>query len=297
MLKMKMDNFPPFKSSPDDSDCIYHYTKIQGATGILSEKKLWMINIRHLNDWMEGRYFYEPLLNMIGEESEHISKLKEIYEKCLKNSYIASFSEIPDLLSQYKYYGNICIAFDILGLDDSRRELNDNPTSGFEPSLRVDYRSTEEYTNAVSEFANDDELIEGVLNKDIYSLLKFFCFIGQLKHPGFSEECERRLFHFWYDPKEVKYRFACGRCVPYIEFNLLPTTITKIIVGPDRMQKEIAIDLRDFIESKEEFRHVDVCCSEIPFIPHQGQKMPNNCIQQMARTLAALKRHVHWRHC
>jgi len=170
-----MDNFPPFKSSPDDSDCIYHYTKIQGATGILSEKKLWMINIRHLNDWMEGRYFYEPL---------------------------------------FKYYGNICIAFDILGLDDSRRELNDNPTSGFEPSLRVDYRSTEEYTNAVSEFANDDELIEGVLNKDIYSLLKFFCFIGQLKHPGFSEECERRLFHFWYDPKEVKYRFACGRCEP-----------------------------------------------------------------------------------
>jgi len=267
MLKMKMDNFPLFKTSPDDSNCIYHYTKFQGATGILSEKKLWMTNIRHLNDWMEGRYFYEPLLTMIGEESEHISKLNEIYEKCLKNSYIASFSKIPDLLSQYKYYGNICIAFDILGLDDSRRELNNNPSSGFETSLQVDYCSTEKYTKAVSEFANDHGLIEGVLNEDIYSLLKFFYFIGQLKHPGFTEECERRLSHFWYDPKEVKYRFAGGQRVPYIEFNLLPTTITKVIVGPDRMQKEIAIDLRDFIENKEEFRHVDVCCSEIPFIP------------------------------
>jgi hypothetical protein len=264
---MKMDKFPIFTPSPEDSNCIYHYTKFQGATGILSEKKLWMTNIRYLNDWMEGRYFYEPLLNMIGEESGHIGKLNKIYEKCLKNTYIASFSRIPDLLSQYKYYGNICIAFDLLGLDDSRRELNNNPTSGFETSLKVDYCSTENYTKSISEFANDQKLIEDVVNEDIYSLLKFFCFIGQLKHPGFSEECETRLSHFRYNPKEVKYRFTGGRRVPYIEFNLLPTTLTKIIVGPNRMQKEIAIDLQDFIESKEEYQHVDICCSEIPFIP------------------------------
>lgn len=273
MLKMKIDKIPIFKSSPEDSNCIYHYTKFQGAAGILSENKIWMTNIRHLNDWMEGRYFYEPLLTMIEEESGHTGRLKGIYEKCLKNTYIASFSKIPDMLSQYKYYGNICIAFDILGLDDSRRELNNNPTSGFETSMQVEYCSIEKYTKVVSEFANDHGLIEGVIKEDIYSLLKFFCFIGQLKHPGFLEECERRLSHFWYDPKKVKYRFAGGRRVPYIEFNLLPTTITKVIVGPDRMQKEIAIDIKELIEGKEELQQFEVYCSDIPFIP---QSMPSN---------------------
>jgi hypothetical protein len=270
---MKKHIFPIFTPSTDDSTCIYHYTNLEGATGILSEKKLWMTNIRYLNDWMEGRYFYEPLLTMIGEEYDHFGKLNEIHEKCLMNTYIASFSRIPDMLSQYKYYGNICIAFDMLEIDDSRRKLNNNPTSGFETSLKVDYCSSEKYSKAVTEFANDHELIEGVVNKDINSLLKFFCFIGQLKHPGFSEEHEKRISHFWYDPKEVKYRFVGGRRIPYIEFNLLPTAIAKIIVGPDRMQNEIATDLHDFIESKDEFQHIEVCCSDIPFIPNS---MPLN---------------------
>ena len=154
-----------------------------------------------------------------------------------------------------------------LQLDDSRRELNNNPTSGFEVDTKVDYYSSENYTKAISEFASDQKLIDNVVNKDTYSLLRFFCFIGLIKHPGFSEENETRLSHFWYMPQDVKYRFAGGRLVPYIEFNFLPSTITKIIVGPDKMQKEIAIDLQNVLENNEEFEHVDIFCSEIPFIP------------------------------
>jgi hypothetical protein len=267
MLNNKMNKFTIFKASSKDSDNIYHYTKFESAVGILSEKKLWMTNIRYLNDWMEGRYFYEPLLKMITDESGKIGKLDKIYRKCLKNMYVVSFSRTPDLLSQYKYHGNICIGFDILGLNDSKNKLNNNPTSGFETPSKVNYCASEEYKKVISEFAKDERLIKGVINEDIDFLIKFFCFIGLLKHPGFSEENEYRLCHFWYDPDEVKYRFSGGRRAPYIEFGLLPTTITKIIVGPDSLQNGIAIDLKNFIENKEEFHHIDICCSEIPFIP------------------------------
>lgn len=264
---MKKHKFPIFTPSSDDSGYIYHYTNLEGATGILSEKKLWMTNIRYLNDWMEGRYFYEPLLEMIGEDSEHIGKLNQIYETCLKNTYIASFSRTPDLLSQYKYYGNICMAFDLLGIDDSRRELNNNPTSGFESPTKVDYYSSEKYAKAITDLASDKNLINGVVKEDIHSLLRFFCFIGLIKHPGFSEENETRFFHFWYRHKEIKYRFSGGRRVPYIEFKLFPSVIKRIIVGPSRMQKEIAIDIKESLESSEDLQHIDICCSEIPFIP------------------------------
>lgn len=264
---MKKHIFPIFTPSTDDSTCIYHYTNLEGATGILSEKKLWMTNIRYLNDRMEGRYFYEPLLEMIGEDSEHIDKLNQLYETCLKNTYIASFSRTPDLLSQYKYYGNICMAFDQLGIDDCRRELNNNPTSGFESPSKVDYSSSEKYAKVITDLAADKNLIKGVVNEDIYSLLRFFCFIGLIKHPGFFEENETRFFHFWYRHKDVRYRFSDGRRVPYLEFKLFPSVIKRIIVGPSRIQKEIAIDIKESLESNEDLHHIDICCSEIPFIP------------------------------
>ena len=264
---MRIDKIKIFKPSINDSDCIYHYSKLDGVIGILSSKKIWMTNIRYLNDWMEGRYFYEQVFKMIEKEIGQIRKLDKIYEQCLRNTFVASFSETPDLLSQYKYYGNICIGFDVLGLHDSRGKLNNNPTSGFEVPRKVDYISIEKYSKVISEFSNDKKLIDGVINEDLTSLLTFFCFIGALKHPGFFEEKEYRLCHFWYEPADLKYRFSNGRHVPYIEFNLLPSTITQIIVGPDRIQNEIANDLQNFIKSEEELRHIDIRCSGIPFIP------------------------------
>lgn len=257
---------PIFKHSKDDDTCIYHYTNVQGAIGILSEEKIRLTNIGYLNDWMEGRYFYDKLLELLEYKTEVHEKLKDLCIQCFENTYVASFSKVPELLSQYKYYGNICIAFDILDIHESKRKLNNCPTSGFEVNSDVKY-NPDEYLEVIKKFAADSELIEKVLSKDLHGLLTFFCFFGTIKHSGFSEEKESRICHFWYLPQEVKYRFNDERRIPYIEFNILPCTIKKIIIGPHSQQHRIYYNFLDFIELNQEFNHVEVCCSDIPFIP------------------------------
>jgi hypothetical protein len=261
---MKEYIFPVFKPAPDDSTYIYHYTKVNGAIGILSEKKVRMTNIGYLNDWMEGRYFYDPLLEMIS--SKH-PKLHTIYEKIFKNTYVASFSRKPDLLSQYKYYGNICIAFDILGIHESINKLNNYEKSGFEVNTNIDYKSSEEFEEILSKFAENNDLIQKVINEDSQSILEFFCFFGLIKHPGFFEENESRICHIWREPKEIKYPVNNNSHIPYIEFSFLPKSIKKIIIGPQRLQKEIAFDLDNLKNKYKELEHIDLYCSEIPFIP------------------------------
>jgi hypothetical protein len=257
---------PIFKHSQEDIECIYHYTNVQGAIGILSEKKIRMTNISCLNDWMEGKYFYDHLLELFAKKTDVYEKLVILYKKCFSNTYIASFSKKPEILSQYKYYGNICIAFYILEIHESKNKLNDFATSGFEVNSDIKY-NPDEYIDTINKFANDNDLIEKVINEDMYSLLKFFCFFGTIKHSGFSEEKESRICHFWYDPKEVKYRFKDERRIPYIEFNFLPSTINKIVIGPHSHQDKIYSNFIEFIEPNKEYSHVKVCCSDIPFIP------------------------------
>lgn len=261
---MKKYIFPVFKPAPDDSTCIYHYTNIRGAIGILSEKKVRMTNIGYLNDWMEGRYFYVPLLEMI---SNIHPKLHKIYEKIFKNTYIASFSRKPDLLSQYKYYGNTCIAFEILGIHESISKLNNYEKSGFEVNTDINYKSNEEFEEILCKFAENNDLIQKVMDEDVKSILEFFCFFGVIKHHGFFEENESRICHIWHEPKEVKYRLNKNRRIPYIELQLLPKAIKKIIIGPQHIQKEIAFDLENLKNQDEELEHIDICCSGIPFIP------------------------------
>lgn len=268
MDKMKnlTREIPIFKHSPNDDECIYHYTKVPGAIGILSGKKIWLTNITCLNDWMEGRYFYNQLLDSLKDRKDVYKNLLELYEKCFENTYIASFSKKPELLSQYKYYGNICLAFNILDIHESRSKLNNYATSGFEVNTDVRY-NPEELTETISMFAKNNELLDKVISKDMYSLLKFFCFFGVIKHRGFSEEQESRICHIWYDPKEIKYRYNDEQIIPYIEFKILPNTIRKIIIGPHSHQDKIYCNFLDFVMQNKEFEHVEVTCSDIPFIP------------------------------
>ena len=106
---------------------LYHYTSLEGFKGIVETKKIWAANNDYLNDISEIKYASELLQGCLGEydnktlpeevvtsvmQQDHYKKFGD-----LMFSYICSFSEDPDLLSQWRAYGangkGVCLGFSL----------------------------------------------------------------------------------------------------------------------------------------------------------------------------------------
>jgi len=114
---------------------LFHYTSLQGACGILQSNNLWATDFRFLYDTNELVYGARILVEELqrfgdkhgGDVSNFLQKLALFYRehgdsyRQFFETYIISFSQNPDILSQWlAYAGNAsghCIEFDI---SDSR---------------------------------------------------------------------------------------------------------------------------------------------------------------------------------
>lgn len=94
---------------------LYHYTTASGMLGILRSGQLWATNISYLNDYSEVQYGYEVLreaaaeLKPAGELSS--SFFAELFTAPTDVSdpsevYVSCFCEEPDILSQWRAYGD-----------------------------------------------------------------------------------------------------------------------------------------------------------------------------------------------
>ena len=106
-------------------DTLYHYTDLNGLTGILENKGFWLSEAKYLNDKEElyngCNLAIELIQNLINKK--RYSSFKNILSKTIsllnenefKNYYIASFSSKADDLEQWKAYSKngsgICIGF------------------------------------------------------------------------------------------------------------------------------------------------------------------------------------------
>lgn len=114
----------PFLMSRPPPEILYHYTSIEGLLGIIEKKEIWATHIMYMNDAQEFKLFIdlvkrdlEPLLKT------DISTLKDLENQLdlvsiigtQFNICVASFSEVPDALDQYRGYGghgpSFCIGF------------------------------------------------------------------------------------------------------------------------------------------------------------------------------------------
>jgi hypothetical protein len=102
-------------------ETIYHYTSPEGFPGIVDSGELWLTNAAFVNDTMECRAFWDHAKSLLGDKRLANKHVKETLKSrmgdpgsCAANDnyYVASFSKEVNLLSQYRAYGSVCIAFD-----------------------------------------------------------------------------------------------------------------------------------------------------------------------------------------
>lgn len=267
---------------------LYHYTSQVGLLGILSSKSIWCTNSLFLNDPTEFKYTMQHAKRMASQlyeddynESFGWKLRHELESIAADNLYVSSFSERPDLLSQWRGYcpgGNgYCLGFDrelledycvangmrlercLYSLDEQlgavaeviAAALREFPTM---PICREEFNDLES-KDKVDFMARYRADLEGASAKQAKGIIFTACemlieLAPRFKHEGFHEEAEWRIITN--DPvRQILYRTGPSYVVPYISLDLLEYNkhaLCEVIVGPnpnqDRAQKAAEIVLR-----------------------------------------------------
>jgi len=248
---------------------LYHYTNSEAFLGIVNNAQLWATQIQYMNDKKEFKHAVDLTVRMIKEvinasgSSLFLEKLKSsVSQYNGARTFIVSFSENPDTLSQWRAYsrgGGYSIGFDHRKLI----ELAHKHTFSLLPCIYDENTQKEllkELVNfSMSESSNiedpsSEDQINHFLAKKFYG--KFMRLAPSIKHPAFSEENEWRLIGgpFSYELDEAGWRSARGMLVPYHSFSLLDNEgflpINEVHIGPHPDMYDSADSVRTFLYSK-----------------------------------------------
>lgn len=114
---------------------LFHYTDVQAIQSILTNQKIWLTDIRFLNDMAE----MHNGLNIFLHELKNLQNISTLDKKYIKDAieyidytlsdkinfgieedpfYVFSFGTAKDRLSQWRTYGNYAIEFDEANLKE-----------------------------------------------------------------------------------------------------------------------------------------------------------------------------------
>jgi hypothetical protein len=318
---------------------VYHYTTQKGLKGIIENKSLQFTNMFFLNDASEFKYTIDlakevlkkkldyaigsligshynlkEQLNDIGSSIKHVDILKKkeiidyldykldfFHEYDEAAYFVFSFSEDPDLLSQWRGYcsngAGCCIGFDSEKLDEWSTTLSRS---------RINFLQCEYNKNSQSDKISKsiDAAITTCIKEDIFELvkkwkttpnslpdstealtkaerkrltmfgLKFLMKIIEyapiFKHPTFFQENEWRLIKYVDDniKEEILFRPTGSMLVPYIKVEIplvggkLP--VTEIVIGPTNHPDLAKRAVKDLLK-KNSIPDVKVSNSKIPY--------------------------------
>lgn len=237
------------------SNLCYHYTNLNAAKSILDSEILRLMHFSGTNDYTEGLLY----LKYIKENKTISDNEFNVLVERIKHFYICSFSNNGNLLSQWRAYGTRCIGFDVDYLKNNT-VLTDKTgtfieTSGF---LFDDCRYFSEENK--SKYDLDFNKLRSSGIDEIFAL-DALSKILLIKHNGFVEENEKRMYAFGWERKP----FFNDLLNPYIEFPFKPNAIKSIIIGPSINIDSITDKITMYIEQNSRYAHVNVCKSLIPF--------------------------------
>lgn len=228
---------------------IYHYTNQSGLFGILHSRTLWASDVRYLNDSSELRYgvamITERLKARSGGPNIGLWPVFQLVFDRLESirvaPHIASFSEVPDDLSQWRAYGSYCLGFNV----DLNQQLNlAKATFGpvcYDPELQqsiVEDLVDEILDEAAKVGAPPLPLLSATrVGLSVYQTALF------MKHPAFAAEREWRALLWGTIPGIVKLGIRTTATVPtpYLALPLASKIevteaglgcLEKVIVGP-----------------------------------------------------------------
>ncbi|HEX7560542.1 MAG TPA: DUF2971 domain-containing protein, partial [Usitatibacter sp.] len=113
---ISLDHLPSrhaFEAAPPEH--LFHYTDLEGVKGIFTSRTLWMSKFTASNDISEILLAIEHFQSFVARKAAEVTKdegdfLREAADQLESfrrtNICVASFCEAPDLLSQWRSYGN-----------------------------------------------------------------------------------------------------------------------------------------------------------------------------------------------
>jgi len=264
---------------------LFHYTDVGAVRSILEKCELWLTDIRFLNDSQELNegvsYVLEALKADIYDGSlvEHLVSTQEMLSSNIRNhvshyiniepTFVCSFSEAGDQLSQWRAYGDYAIEFDpeVLDLDlfkciydaeGKRREAKDITSSAV-------YGVVAERLDNQGAFGPESE-------RYLQALVRA---ASTIKDQSFHEEREVRCLVDVHLPSDsLDFREKSGMLVPYIIEKIPFEAIKAVHVGPMRNQELACTAMKAFIltlrhKRISEYAHADhkinVIMSKIPY--------------------------------
>lgn len=243
---------------------LFHYTDAQAVQSILFNRKLWLTDLRFMNDSTELRHgikFLKDALNRqpyglfynsdyaaqaIAYLTDSLSRYEDA-ESQEEPIFAMSFSEVDDLLSQWRAYGGYSIAFDRDRLEEYGLNLkaclyDDSSKSG---------RAMSDLSRAVATVSNDMATSDGCIGvAAIDEVIALVERAATFKDSGFSEEREVRMTAYS-DSHEVRFRGRQGILVPYVEIDLPSEAVIGVRVGPIRDQNLASFSMQMFVRQME----------------------------------------------
>lgn len=286
---------------------LYHYTSQNGFIGIIQSSSVWATNTRFLNDsseFLHGLSFAKSFAGSIYMEDDYLSAFGWALRHGLESVngddiYVSSFSEVPDLLSQWRGYcpdgAGFCVGFN----NEVLKEYCDQNYYRLEKCIYIHEEQIQkiqllidkcfeqfpqpdinrkEYDGYSAEqqarFELDYRLrtSEGSDAGQANDAVKWFCdeiteLAPLFKNEGFHEEAEWRVIVK--APKEfIKFRAGKSYLVPYVELRFLENpklqALQEVIVGPNPYQYRNEISARMFLESVG-LNETIIKCSKTPY--------------------------------
>lgn len=272
---------------------MWHYTNINALYSILCNRKIWMTDIRYLNDaseYHDGISEFKDILpglldNSYAKAKNFQKAIDTLLEMLINKSefdlsidpvFIFSFSKSEDQLSQWRAYGKYAIEFDTNYLEESLGTIHKCLYDKQEKKQCAKDQAIQSLIAVDADISNNNGGA-GIQSIEVVQRLRDI--VATFKNSGFSEENEYRAILPSSDseyPNNIKYRPSGDMLVPFIEVPISLDCIKGIKVGPVRDQGLAMESMISFAENIERNWQAEgaqagieyclnVSCSEIPF--------------------------------
>lgn len=237
-----------------EDEIVYHYCDVNAFLNIIQNNKLWLSDVQKSNDSEECNWIKDKINQEIekGLDTERLKAWRTGYIMVPQlptiTVYSACFSEIPDLLSQWRGYAQdgqgISIGF------SKRKLLSLNGSSPYNLTFGQVIYDEGEQQKLIQQMTENietkkpKEMGHAALELNINYFMKFPLY----KNSSFKEEAEWRLIYLSKpgNPKpdsdindlqfsETKYRCSNGKIISYMELDfsrIKRDFIKEIWIGP-----------------------------------------------------------------
>ncbi|WP_432755501.1 DUF2971 domain-containing protein [Pseudomonas sp. WMBT8] len=239
---------------------LFHYTDVNAVKAIIEHGEMWLTDMRFLNDSEEMTHGVELIMSLINGRGvqERISKeyavaATDFITKGLSSHvgtlmnlnpiFVCSFSRAPDLLSQWRAYGNYALEF----CEDSISHDLYECLYGPQEKGRRAYDATLTAVRGLGRSMRSNSGVPCLKGLRAYSDLAIAA--ATLKHESFSEEQEIRMLVEKIDCSfPLQFRSRSGVLIPYIKVPFPFHSIKAVHVGPMRDQDLACSSMSMFVD-------------------------------------------------